>query len=87
MNPQQKLWLKVAATILFTALEIDTFGHTVIPAFAQATPPHIILAAGSQLSFAIGLFGLWFGRTRIWEEAGWTSLVLFVLITLMIGYA
>jgi len=80
MTTRSKLWLKVAATILFTAVEMVTFRHSVVPAFAHATVHQILLAVGSQLSFAIGLGGLWVGRTRIAEDTGWASLCAFVLI-------
>lgn len=80
MNSQQKVWLKLAATVMFVSVEVVTFRHAVLPAFAQGNLEQICIALGSQLALGIGLAGLWLGRTRITEDAGWASLGVFILI-------
>jgi len=84
MNSKQKLWLKLAATIMFLSVEVVTFRHAVLPAFAQSNLGQICIALGSQLALGIGLAGLWLGRTRIAEDAGWASLGVFTLIVSLV---
>jgi len=81
MFNRKKFWLKVAFTLLFVALEVFTFRHSVITAFEQPSAGAVVRAVGSQLSLVLCLGFLWFGgRTRISEDAGWGALALFTLI-------
>jgi hypothetical protein len=81
MSTRTQFWLKVGVTFLFIAVEIFTFPHSVMTAFRQPSVSATTIALGSQLSFVLGLSGLWYGgRARVAEDAGWGSLVLFTLI-------
>ena len=81
MTTRTKFWLKVGVTLLFIAVEIFTFRHSVMTAFRQPSVSATVIAVGSQLSFVLGLGGLLYGgRSRVAENAGWGSLALFTLI-------
>ena len=79
MTPRTKFWLKVGATLLIIAVEVFTFRHSVIAAFAQPSVSATVIAISSQLSFVLGLAGLW-NRTRVAQQAGCGSLFMFTLI-------
>jgi len=79
MTTRTKFWLKVGVTVLFVAVEVLTFRHSVMTAFTQPSASATVIAIGSQLSFMFGLAGLW-NRTRVAQNAGWGSLFMFTLI-------
>jgi len=79
MSTRTKFCLKVGVTLLSIAVEVFTFRHSVITAFTQPSASATVIAVGSQLSFLLGLAGLW-NRTRVAQDVGWGSLMLFTLI-------
>jgi hypothetical protein len=81
MTVRTKFWLKIVMTVLFVAVEILTFSHSVAPAFEQPSVSHALRACGTQISFFIALLFLWFGeRTRVSQESGWGGLAMAGLI-------
>lgn len=79
MTTSIKFWLKVAVTLLVIAVEAFTFRHLVVPAFAEPSLSAAVLAAATQLSFVLGLAGLW-NRARVAQDAGCGSLLMFMLM-------
>jgi hypothetical protein len=81
MTTRTKFWLKFGATLLFVAVEIFTFHHSVLTAFERPSVNATAIAIGSQFSLILWLGCLWFGgSTRATDDAGWGSLAMFTLI-------